>query len=382
MSDALERLVESLLYEGYALYPYTPGATKNATPTPFGIVYPPAYARLGDSTFDELRMECLLEAPPAAQLSAELRFLQPSGPRHQAAARRAELPGASLDALLAREQEQCFSFDCEDDEPLELWLALSAVRLDDGRVRLALVAENRSAAGESLDRAGALRRSFLSTHPLLRVSEGRFVSPLDAGAACTSVNTWPVLASAEDDVLLGAAIVLPDHPQLAPESLGNLFDSTEIEEALLLHVQTLTDEERASIEADDPVVKEMIERAAATTPEELLSLHGRVTVRDPVTTEPPTPSADVRDPSAGEREAEVDGRVFRRGGKVVIRPGPDADLHARMLDGRSATIERIFIEYDGKVHLAVTVDDDPGQDLMRETGRFLFFFAPEVEVIA
>jgi hypothetical protein len=39
-----EELVDSLLYEGYALYPYTPAATKNATPTPFGIVYPPAYA--------------------------------------------------------------------------------------------------------------------------------------------------------------------------------------------------------------------------------------------------------------------------------------------------------------------------------------------------
>ena len=49
VSDALERLVDSLLYEGYALYPYTPGATKNATPTPFGIVYPPAYARRGDA---------------------------------------------------------------------------------------------------------------------------------------------------------------------------------------------------------------------------------------------------------------------------------------------------------------------------------------------
>src|SRR4051812_44155222 len=158
MCDALAELVDSLLFEGYALYPYTPGATKNATPTPFGIVYPPAYARLGDSTFDELRMECLLEAPPAAELSAELRFLQPSGPRHQAAARRAELAAASLDALLAGEQEQRFSFDCEDDEPLELRLALSAVRLDDGRERLALVAENRSAAGESLDRAAALRR--------------------------------------------------------------------------------------------------------------------------------------------------------------------------------------------------------------------------------
>ena len=39
MTD-LEQLVDTLLYEGYALYPYTPGATKNATPTPFGIVYP------------------------------------------------------------------------------------------------------------------------------------------------------------------------------------------------------------------------------------------------------------------------------------------------------------------------------------------------------
>ena len=42
---SVDELVDSLLYEGYALYPYTPGATKNATPTPFGIVYPPAYAR-------------------------------------------------------------------------------------------------------------------------------------------------------------------------------------------------------------------------------------------------------------------------------------------------------------------------------------------------
>ena len=44
MNAALEELLGTLLYEGYALYPYTPGATKNATPTPFGIVYPPAYA--------------------------------------------------------------------------------------------------------------------------------------------------------------------------------------------------------------------------------------------------------------------------------------------------------------------------------------------------
>ena len=77
----------------------------------------------------------------------------------------------------------------------------------------------------------------------------------------------------------------------------------------------------------------------------------------------------------------MDGKRFRRGGKVVLRPAADADLHARMCAGRTATIERIFIDVDGKVHLGVTVDGDPGQELLRETGRFLFFFAPEVEVV-
>ncbi len=47
--------------------------------------------------------------------------------------------------------------------------------------------------------------------------------------------------------------------------------------------------------------------------------------------------------------------------------------------GRTATIERIYLDYDGRVHLAVTVDDDPGQDLLREMGRYLFFDPREVD---
>ena len=59
--------------------------------------------------------------------------------------------------------------------------------------------------------AEALRHSLISTHPILRVTGGaRFVSQLDA--PCDSVNTWPVLASPDDDVMLGAAIVLPGPP--------------------------------------------------------------------------------------------------------------------------------------------------------------------------
>ena len=58
MSTAqLDELVETLLYEGYTLYPYTPGATKNATPGRSGC-YPPAYAQAHPATFDHLRLEC------------------------------------------------------------------------------------------------------------------------------------------------------------------------------------------------------------------------------------------------------------------------------------------------------------------------------------
>ena len=60
--SALEELVRTLLYEGYALYPYTPGATKNATPTPFGIVYPPVYAAGSPATFARIRMQGIAKA--------------------------------------------------------------------------------------------------------------------------------------------------------------------------------------------------------------------------------------------------------------------------------------------------------------------------------
>lgn len=366
MTEAVEQLVESLLYEGYALYPYTPGAIKNATPTPFGIVYPPAYAAGCAGAFDHARLECLAGPGPGAAITGTLRYLTPSGERHAARERRVELGPVALGERATVEfPGGRFTVRSE--------------RREDGRALVRACVHNTEPVPNGLHRGGALAHSLISTHIVLRISSGRFISPLETD--CRSVNTYPVLAGDTDDTILGATIVLPDHPQIAPESRGGLFDSTEIEEALLLHVQTLSDSEREEIEEQDPAVRDMIARAASATPEDILALHGRVTLRDPVTTVPPTEPPDLRDPSTGEAEAVVDGVRFRRGGTVIIRPPADADLHARMLDGRSATIERIFVDYDGKVHLGVTVDDDPGQELMRETGRYLFFFAPELEVV-
>jgi len=328
----LEALVDTLVWEGYQLYPYTPDATKNATPTPFGIVYPPGYARLSGATHDRMRMECLVD-------------------------------GGTLSGTV-----RCLAGTIELPEPGEAAFDLGGVvgharlALDDGRMVMEVV--NETEVPEGLDRAGALRHSLLSTHLLARSDGGRFTSPLLAHG-CTHVNTWPVLATEADDAVLGAAIMLPDHPQLAPESRGGMFDSTEIEEALLLHVMALSDAERE--QATDPAVRAMIERVATTTPEELMALHGRVTVRDP---------------EQGEREATVGGVTYRPGDTVVLRPGPGRNAQDHLVQGRRATVERIYVDFDGRVQLAVTVDDVPGQDIMRDIRRYLFFRPDEVEIPA
>ena len=366
MSDHLEQLVTSLLWEGYALYPYTPGATKNATPTPFGIVYPPTYAAECPGAFDHARLECVAEPEPEAMLTATLRYLAPSGEGHRADERCIELgPVALGERITTRFDRGRFTIRSEPR--------------GDGSTFVRCCVHNTGAAPAGLDRASALARSLISTQIVVRISAGRFRSPLDGPS--TSVNIYPVLATDGDDAVLGTSYVLPDHPRIAPESRGALFDSTEIEEALLLHVQALSDGERAEIERADPAVREMMARAATATPEDIIALHGRVEIRDRETHEPPTEPPGLPDPAAGQPQAVADGVRFVRGDKVVLRPGPDADLHARMLDGRRATIERILTDYDGRVHLGVTIDDDPGQVLLRETGRFLYFFAPEVEVV-
>ena len=354
----LERLVDSLLFEGYALYPYTPGATKNATPTPFGIVYPADYARNQTHAFERMQMQGIVGAADAL-VTGEVRFLQPSGEQHRAVERRVQL-GAAPSTV---------RFEFND---LEGRAELLVDRLPDGRGRVTLQVENVTPLTEeeaTADRKDALLMSMLSTHLLLRVENDRFVSPLERGddgvAGCCQVNTWPVLATPGDDALLGPTIMLPEHPEIAPESVNDFFDATEIEEALVLHIQALSDSEREQIAAQDPKVREMLARADATTPQQLMDLHGRVRLEDP----------------PGEREVTFNGVTYRRGDKVVLHPPQDADVYDKMLTGRTATIHRLFMRVDERLHLGVTIDDDPMQEILGESGRFLFFFAEEVELV-
>jgi len=376
----LERLLGTLLYEGYALYPYTPGAAKNSMPTPFGIVYPPAYAASGAHTFDRARMQVVLD--PGADdgsVGAAVAFLQSSGDRHQGVARRIEVGPLTLAELLERGPiTRTFTFAAVEGR-----LRLAASRLADGLVRIAICVHNTTRVPENLSRTVALHSSLLSTHLVARAPGGRFASPVAPGPtaaaavkACDQVNIFPVLATDDDDSVLGATIVLPDHPQIAPESHGDMFDATEIEEALLLHVLALSDGERASIAEQDPAVREMLARAEAAGPQDIARLRGRVTVSDPPPAHRPGP-ADV----AGEPQIQIDGVTYRRGATVRLRPAFGAAPQDSVWTDHLATIERIYRDYEDGVHLAVTVDDDPGQELMRDIGRYLYFKPTEVEVL-
>ena len=354
----LERLVDSLLFEGYALYPYTPGATKNATPTPFGIVYPGDYAKHETHAFDRMQMQGIV-GDAGARVSAEIRFLQASGEKHRAVERRVQLGSAPATVR--------FEFD-----DLEGRAELVVDRLPDGRGRVTLQVENVTPLTEEeavADRKDALLKSMLSTHLLARVENACFISPLERGddgvAGCCQVNTWPVLATPNDDALLGPTIMLPEHPEIAPESVNDFFDGTEIEEALVLHIQALSGSEREQIAAQDPKVREMLARADATTPQQLMDLHGRVRLEDP----------------PGEREVTFAGQTYRRGDKVLLHPPASNDVYDKMLEGRPATIHRLFLRVDDRLHIGVTVDDDPMQEILGESGRFLFFFAEEVELV-
>jgi hypothetical protein len=137
-------------------------------------------------------------------------------------------------------------------------------------------------------REGALALTFCSTHILVHVPQGRFVSLTDpppelagAAAACRNVGVWPVFVgeAGDESTMLASPIILEDHPRIAPESPGDLFDGGEIDQLLVLNILTLTEEEKAEMAASDPRGREILERTEALTAEQLMSLHGRTTLR-------------------------------------------------------------------------------------------------------
>jgi hydrogenase maturation protease len=144
---------------------------------------------------------------------------------------------------------------------------------------------NRTPFEEAYDKSRdeALMRSFVSTHTILGVHDGEFVSLLDppevvrqVAQECNNIGTYPVLAGEEGtrDCMLSSPIILYDYPQIAPESAGNLFDGTEIDEILTLRIMTLTEEEKREMRGADDRARQILERTETLPMEQLMKMHG------------------------------------------------------------------------------------------------------------
>src|SRR6202035_606460 len=164
-------------------------------------------------------------------------------------------------------------------------IELSGTRQNSGISKVSVRIRN-TTPFEGADRArreDALVQALVSAHTILGLHDGRFVSLLappkqmsELAASCTNVGTWPVLVGEEGqcDTVLSSPIILYDYPLIAPESAGDLFDGTEIDEILSLRIMTLTDEEKCEMRDSDDRARQILERTETLPPEQLMKLHG------------------------------------------------------------------------------------------------------------
>ena len=172
-------------------------------------------------------------------------------------------------------------------EPLVVNLEIGAERLtgDIAKVRVSISNVSPVSAAQIADRNAALRHALVSTHVMLGAANGTWLSLADppadadeAAAACCNVGLWPVLVGepGSADTILASPIILEDHPQLAPESPGDLFDATEIDEILSLRILTLTDAEKEEMRSADERARAMLDRTESLTQDDFMRMHGAV----------------------------------------------------------------------------------------------------------
>ena len=324
--ERVRQIADAVLYEGYVLWPYRRSALKNQRRWTFGGVYPERHAAAHPDDRCVMQTQCLALAEPQAQVEARVRFLHVverrvarltdagrelvdeltvDGEQHvaweEATEREVIVPPLEIGGI-SREQvefrvpagEEFEMLNAKSGEPVGIlcrsWGALAgrveAVSEPVGQdaFRITVRVLNLSPF-EHDDRERALRATFCSTHTILQIEGGELVSITDPPDAlreqagdCENIGTWPVLAGEPGDhrTVLSSPIILPDHPEVAPESPGDLFDGGEIDQLLTLSILALTDEEKQQMRAADPRTREILDRTEALSRDQLMRLHGTV----------------------------------------------------------------------------------------------------------
>lgn len=348
----VEKIADAVLYEGYMLYPYRPSAVKNRKRWNFGVVHPQAWSLAsGGADSWTMQTECLVLSGTNTAIDVKVRFLhlvsREAAERLDREARiedgesRIEDGGwrtvesLEVDGRVFHTWQEAVERDVRADDlaltalleaPFRMEFAFPSMRAveplrgADARLAGALIRTQEAIEGVvevQAERAGPevtkitvrvsnttpvddpgartsdeiLLRALVSTHTIIGVRAGQFVSLLDppesfreAAASCRNIGAWPVLVGEEGarDCMLSSPIILYDYPQVAPESAGDLFDSTEIDEILTLRIMTLTDDEKREMRDADDRARRILERTETLPLEQLMKLHGAVRGLRPV----------------------------------------------------------------------------------------------------
>ena len=353
-------VADTVLYEGYVLYPYRASAQKNQLRWQFGVLAPPRYAKSSGTERWAMRSEVIVDPGERPTLHVRIRCLQvqrrlveatadagasflpvdsvdhathegdsrTTMPWDEAVEHEIDVEPAALLSLAARSKEHEFVLPERDDiellrdhranvagrairrcEEVRGLIRISAERLadDDPLLKVSIVVENSTDwAAPGADRDSAMRRSLVAVHTLLAVDDASFVSLLEpaphaeqAVAGCTNEGTFPVLIGDEvgRDVMLSSPIILYDFPAVAPESAGQFCDSTEIDEILALRVMTLTDDEKAEARGTDPRAAAIVDRCDDMPAEIWSRLHGAVRSLRPIDAATAPSEAFDKDPA-------------------------------------------------------------------------------------
>ncbi|MDB6017375.1 MAG: hypothetical protein JWR19_1864 [Pedosphaera sp.] len=439
----LDQVVDAVLYEGYILYPYRASSKKNQQRFTFGRVYPQAYSVAQDGVEPfVMQTECLARCQTESPvLEIRIRFLHPMarevgslsnpGPGlngsaassfqvvpalrvdgdvfqtwQEAVEREVKLPPLQLSQSLPSRRDIPFSFPASqvmepirDQRGCTVGMMRRRQEAIEGRVEIvaepvaaevfkisARILNQTPVAAEELEKQDViLMRTFASTHTILRIAGGEFISLMDPPSAwqpaanrCQNIGTWPVLVGDEEkgerDTLLSSPIILADYPRIAPESSGNLFDGTEIDEILTLRIMTMTEEEKREMRLVDEHARRLLERTEGMGEDHLLKMHGVMRANRSF-------DENVFGTSTRLEGVSVNEVYLQAGNLVRIRPKGRADVMDMALAGKTAMIEAVELDAEGRVHLAVVLQDDPGKDLglLRQPGHRFFYGVDEIE---
>jgi len=434
--DRARAVADAVPYEGYLLYPYRANSRKNQTRWQFGVLGPAGAADAGIGEDDSLSTQVVVAPGKNPAVSIVVRFLQL---QHRGVEEHtASGDFTPVDELVAGgqawlrwdeavEREVSFGpFHLQSGLPQTLPIDIDAGtdietvdggrlvrtrralhgRLSitgepvDGFVRLTMCVHNTAEPVDDKDDAIAV--SLIGTHLVAEVRDGDFVSLLDPPASaddvvarCRHHRCFPVLAGPQGDLglVLVSPIILYDHPEIAEQSEGALYDSTEIDEILTLRIMTMTDEEKADARATDPLAAAIIDRCDSMSPEALLNLHGVLrtphAVNDSEGLIPEIPEGvDWWDPLADNAVTPdvdavlVNGVRVSRGSRVRLHPSRRADAQDLFFADKIAKVTSVHETVDGDQHVGVVLEDDPAADLHEWYGRFLYFAPDEVEPLS